>query len=74
MKTFVIYILILMAALTASVGDASSQVNNGTADFNAEYAPSGFQFSEDGFDIRRGISRKKWKKAWEKQKKKRRRR
>ena len=70
MKTFVIYILILLAAIAVSAGDALSQVDyNGTPDFNAEYAPSGMQFSEDGFDINKGISRKKWKKMWEKQKK-----
>ncbi|MBO7462129.1 MAG: hypothetical protein J6T96_05995, partial [Bacteroidales bacterium] len=70
MKTFVIYILIFCAAMTVSVGDAFSQVKNGTPDFNAEYAPSGFQFSEDGFDIKKGIKQKKAKKMWEKYKKK----
>ena len=74
MKTFVIYILILMTAVAVCTGDALAQVNgndyNGTPDFNAKYAPSGMQFSEDGFDIQKGIKQKKQKKMWEKYKKK----
>ena len=71
MRTFVIYILILLAAIAVSAGDSLAQVDyNGTPDFGAKYAPSGFQFSEDGFDIQKGIKQKKQKKMWEKYKKK----
>ena len=49
MKTFVIYITILLTAITIFSGEALAQQDNkdynGIPDFNAEYAPSGMQFS-----------------------------
>ena len=67
MKNLILKTLIFVFLITISFSDSIyAQYEGGKANLGAEFAPSGSQFTQDGFLIERGLKRKKQKKLYEK--------